>query len=872
VQIARLHSKGSSAPDEGVKQDLSLHKSETAESAGDVTWSSDVIEFMADRGLLRREIPVALNPVAEDDVPQWLWRQSANHARPASRREETAADAVRRIAGGWTYQGWKSGYFDSEQDARAFFDEIGWLLLNRRIAPEPLVWRHEGVYWAYGMGEAPTGAIVDYRTGGMRQTTEDDIPPHESSATGPGDDSVISINAKDEDAEAILLRHGARNALDELRDAGRLLAGRHLSAIVDACRSAGKRLAFDPDGNPSLRLAIASARGALIPETLIDRVMRLVRDGNEFAIEQLLGGSPEERNPASPAIVVEADDRFLADVACNIARDASGVLSSDGAVVDALALAAWSGVTAGMNFSDANRDCLLSDDDGTVRRVTLNLPAFVTSTGLDTNALRHAAMLAALASDIALAKSASATPRQSRQSWDFRPIAISPSGVAPALMAMGFAYDSKDGRETAAAICGLVTGAAWAMSASIAEEMGACPGWERNAAGMLRNISAGKIAALAVENAVEPALAEVCNKAWEQALDSGERSRYRNAQVSVVTAFEPENRILECDAPGLEPEYSLLRYDRTPGGGYERTVKPHVVQGLKRLGYDGGRLGAILRHMLGNATLKGAPGINHENLRNRGFTEEALRVLEAGLAHCPDISFVFSPWALGEKFCTQMLGLSAKEFEKDEFDLLSALGYSEAAIEAANNFCCGWGTLEGAPGLDPAHLTVFDCATPQGERSRRRLRADSLLKMMAAVQPAISGNINHRVTLTGDSTVSDCRAVLIDAWRMGLKSIVIVKEAPADSLLPKAAPVRPPDTDRRETGWTVIEGGYGDSGQEEASHSAPLAGDETAIARPAAPQGATGDASPSPGSLSEPARSSASSGPTRDAATEQRHL
>ncbi len=388
-------------------------------------------------------------------------------------------------------------------------------------------------------------------------------------------------------------------------------------------------------------------------------------------------------------------------------------------------------------------------------------------------------------------------------------------------MAMGFAYDSKDGRETAAAICGLVTGAAWAMSASIAEEMGACPGWERNAAGMLRTFPPGRSPPWPLKTP--------SNRLWrslQQGMgagsDSGERSRYRNAQVSVVTAFEPENRILECDAPGLEPEYSLLRYDRTPGGGYERTVKPHVVQGLKRLGYDGGRLGSNLRHMLGNATLKGAPGINHENLRNRGFTEEALRVLEAGLAHCPDISFVFSPWALGEKFCTQMLGLSAKEFEKDEFDLLSALGYSEAAIEAANNFCCGWGTLEGAPGLDPAHLTVFDCATPQGERSRRRLRADSLLKMMAAVQPAISGNINHRVTLTGDSTVSDCRAVLIDAWRMGLKSIVIVKEAPADSLLPKAAPVRPPDTDRRETGWTVIEGGYGDSGQEEASHSAPL--------------------------------------------------
>ena len=66
-----------------------------------------------------------------------------------------------------------------------------------------------------------------------------------------------------------------------------------------------------------------------------------------------------------------------------------------------------------------------------------------------------------------------------------------------------------------------------------------------------------------------------------------------------------------------------------------------------------------------------------------------------------------------------MLGLSPERLDQPDFDLLAEIGFGKREIEAANEYACGAMTLEGAPGLDPKHLPVFDCASPCGRKGKR---------------------------------------------------------------------------------------------------------------------------------------------------------
>ena len=111
-------------------------------------------------------------------------------------------------------------------------------------------------------------------------------------------------------------------------------------------------------------------------------------------------------------------------------------------------------------------------------------------------------------------------------------------------------------------------------------------------------------------------------------------------------------------------------------------------------------------------TLDDAPGVNHATLKAKGFTEAALNALESALGSAFDIKFAFNKWTLGESFCRTALGLGDAELDDLSFDLLAALGFTRAEVEAANIYCCGAMTLEGAPHLKDEHLRSSTAPTP----------------------------------------------------------------------------------------------------------------------------------------------------------------
>ncbi len=137
------------------------------------SWSQVAADVLAQKYFRRAGVALRLKKVAEADMPEWLWRSVPDEAAlaelPADRRiggESSAQQVFHRMAGAWTYWGWKGGYFDSEDDARTFYAEHCWMLAAQMCAPNSPQWFNTGLHWAYGIdGEGQGHWYVDHLDG-----------------------------------------------------------------------------------------------------------------------------------------------------------------------------------------------------------------------------------------------------------------------------------------------------------------------------------------------------------------------------------------------------------------------------------------------------------------------------------------------------------------------------------------------------------------------------------------------------------------------------------------------------------------------------------------------------------------------------------
>ncbi|MFL5186127.1 MAG: vitamin B12-dependent ribonucleotide reductase, partial [Microvirga sp.] len=122
------------------------------------TWSQVASDVLAQKYFRKAGVPACLKKVEENDVPSWLWRSVPDEAvlgqLPEDQRfgsEISSKQVFDRLAGCWTYWGWKGGYFSSEEDAQAFYDELRFMLANQMVAPNSPQWFNTGLHWAYGI-------------------------------------------------------------------------------------------------------------------------------------------------------------------------------------------------------------------------------------------------------------------------------------------------------------------------------------------------------------------------------------------------------------------------------------------------------------------------------------------------------------------------------------------------------------------------------------------------------------------------------------------------------------------------------------------------------------------------------------------------
>ncbi|WP_439140279.1 adenosylcobalamin-dependent ribonucleoside-diphosphate reductase, partial [Roseicyclus sp.] len=201
-------------------------------------WSQVASDVIAQKYFRKAGVPARLKPVKEKGVPEFLWRQVADEealaALPEDARmggETSARQVFRRLAGAWAYWGWKGGYFTTESDARAYFEEMQLMLARQMAAPNSPQWFNTGLHWAYGIdGPAQGHYYVDYKTGKLTKSTSsyEHPQPHACFIQSVADDLVNEGGIMDLWVrEARLFKYGSGTGTNfsHLRGAGEKLSG-----------------------------------------------------------------------------------------------------------------------------------------------------------------------------------------------------------------------------------------------------------------------------------------------------------------------------------------------------------------------------------------------------------------------------------------------------------------------------------------------------------------------------------------------------------------------------------------------------------------------------------------------------------------------
>ena len=196
-------------------------------------------KVLAQKYLRKAGVPTQLRKVPEDGVPVWLQRSEPDTEKldllDASERfggERDGRELFRRLAGTWTYWGWKHGYFASEADARAYFDEMCYLVASQRSAPNSPQWFNTGLHWAYGIeGPAQGHTYIDPLTGKLEYSSNayEHPQPHACFIQSVGDslvggkDSIMGLWNR----EALLFKYGSGTGsnFSKIRGAGEPLSG-----------------------------------------------------------------------------------------------------------------------------------------------------------------------------------------------------------------------------------------------------------------------------------------------------------------------------------------------------------------------------------------------------------------------------------------------------------------------------------------------------------------------------------------------------------------------------------------------------------------------------------------------------------------------
>ncbi|MBN9483348.1 MAG: ribonucleoside-diphosphate reductase, adenosylcobalamin-dependent [Bacteroidetes bacterium 43-93] len=776
------------------------------------------------------EVPKHWSQIATDILAQKYFRKAGVPQADGSLGRETSIKQVaHRLADCWRTWGFKYGYFASEQDAQVFYDELVYSILQQSCAPNSPQWFNTGLYNSYGIdGKAQGHYYVDPITGELERSKNayERPQPHACFILSVDDDLVNEGGIMDlwvREARIFKYGSGVGTNFSHIRAEGEKLSGGGTSSGLMSFLKIGDRAAGAIKSGGTTRRAAKMVCLDLDHPEITEFIDWKVEEEKKVAALIAAGYASDYEGEAYRTVSgqnsnnsVRIPNEFFRRLANNedwemTARSTGKTMKtiSSNALWDKIAYAAWRCADPGTQYDttinewhtcpeggriNASNPCseYMFLDNTACNLASLNLRRFFNedTTTFDVAGFEYMVRLWTVVLEVSVLMAQFPSPEVAQLSYDYRTLGLGYANLGSMLMVSGIAYDSEEARAIAGAITAIMNGVAYKTSAEMAAALGAFPRYEENKKHMLRVMRNHRAAAYDAADAYEGLetkpiginakycpdyMLKAATKAWDDAVQMGEKYGYRNAQATVIAPTGTIGLVMDCDTTGIEPDFALVKFKKLSGGGYFKIINQSIPTALKKLGYKPEEVDAIVKYAKGHATFAGAPYINHETLSEKGFIAEELKKLDAAVESAFEIGFVFNAYTLGEE-CLKRLGFTPEQYFAPDFNLLESLGFTDEQIDAANDYVCGTMMVEGAPYLKAEHLPVFDCANKCGKKGERYIHAHGHIRMMGATQPFISGAISKTINLPNEATIDEIKDCYMLSWQLGIKACALYRD------------------------------------------------------------------------------------------------
>ncbi|HEV7331925.1 MAG TPA: vitamin B12-dependent ribonucleotide reductase [Flavisolibacter sp.] len=775
------------------------------------------------------EVPRQWSQIATDILAQKYFRKAGVPQPDGSLGRETSVKQVaHRMANCWRVWGERYGYFASEKDAQVFYEELVYSILNQMCVPNSPQWFNTGLHESYGITGKPQGHYyVDQADGQLKKSTSayERPQPHACFILSVEDDLVGDGGIMDlwvREARIFKYGSGVGTNYSNIRGEGEKLSGggtssglmsflkigdRAAGAIKSGgtTRRAAKMVCLDIDHPEIVEFVNWKVEEEKKVQALIDAGYASDYEGEAY---RTVSGQNSNNSVRIPNSFFEKLEK---------GEDWELTARTDGRVMkripakelwNQINYAAWRCADPGTQYNTTINEWHTCPEGGEIRAsnpcseymfidntacnlASANLIKFFNfeNNTLDVEGFEYVCRLWTTVLEISVLMAQFPSKEVAQLSYEYRTLGLGYANLGTVLMVSGIPYDSEKARAIAGSITAIMTGIAYKTSAEMAEVLGAFPRYEENKTHMLRVMRNHRLAAYDADSyeglGIKPQglkaqycpdyLLKAACKAWDDAVELGEKFGYRNAQATVIAPTGTIGLVMDCDTTGVEPDFALVKFKKLSGGGYFKIINQSVPVALKNLGYDEKQTDAIIKYAVGAGTFAGAPHINHQTLSEKGFIASEIAKLDKAVGSAFEIGFVFNVYTLGEE-CLKRLGFTPEQYFNFEWSLLEALGFTDSQIEAANDYVCGTMTIEGAPYLKAEHYPVFDCANKCGKKGTRYIHAHGHIRMMGAAQPFISGAISKTINLPHEATVEEIADSYYLSWQLGLKACALYRD------------------------------------------------------------------------------------------------
>ena len=776
------------------------------------------------------EVPKQWSQIATDIIAQKYFRKAGVPQPDGSLGRETSAKQVaHRMANCWRVWGERNGYFATSQDATIFYEELVYSILNQACVPNSPQWFNTGLHESYGIKGKPQGHYyVDQLDGQLKKSTSayERPQPHACFILSVDDDLVNEGGIMDlwvREARIFKYGSGVGTNFSNIRGEGEKLSGGGTSSGLMSFLKIGDRAAGAiKSGGTTRRAAKMVCLDLSHPEieAFIDwkveeekKVAALIAAGyaSDYEGEAYKTVSGQNSNN-SLRIPNEFFEKLAKGEDWELTGRADGKVMkkvSSKALWDKISYAAWRCADPGTQYDTTINEWHTCPQGGPIRAsnpcseymfldntacnlASANLRKFFNEDDntFDVAGFEYTVRLWTTVLEISVLMAQFPSKEVAQRSFDYRTLGLGFANLGSMLMVSGIPYDSNEAMGIAGAISAIMTGVSYKTSAEIAKIHGPFAKYSENREDMLKVMRNHRAAAYDADGAyvglsIKPQgikakycpdyLLKAACKAWDDALELGEKYGYRNAQTTVIAPTGTIGLVMDCDTTGVEPDFALVKFKKLSGGGYFKIINQSVPQALRNLKYSESETDSIIKYAVGAGSFSGAPFINHQTLSEKGFIAEEIKKLDAAVGAAFEIGFVFNVYALGEE-CLQRLGFKPEQYFNFDWNMLQALGFTNAQIDAANDYVCGTMTIEGAPHLKPAHYPVFDCANKCGKKGERYIHAHGHIRMMAATQPFISGAISKTINLPNEATIAEIADCYLMSWELALKACALYRD------------------------------------------------------------------------------------------------